>query len=121
MGSTLRVRHTDAEQYRGGSMPLDEIDAAGVAHYAEHGWLLVDTLGPDEVGAVRAWVEEVASWPDGGGEWLQHRELTEHGAALCRSENFVPFHPGLRALLTTGRLVDDAAALLGEPAVLYKE
>ena len=33
----------------------------------------------------------------------------------------MPFHEGLRALLTTGPMLDAASALLGEPAVLYKE
>jgi ectoine hydroxylase-related dioxygenase (phytanoyl-CoA dioxygenase family) len=40
---------------------------------------------------------------------------------LARSENFVPAHAGLRALLCDGALVEVAGALLGEPAVLYKE
>jgi ectoine hydroxylase-related dioxygenase (phytanoyl-CoA dioxygenase family) len=52
---------------------------------------------------------------------LHHRELTDAGPALCRSENIVPFHAGLRDLLTTGPMLDVASALLGEPAVLYKE
>jgi ectoine hydroxylase-related dioxygenase (phytanoyl-CoA dioxygenase family) len=47
--------------------------------------------------------------------------MTDAGPALCRSENFVPFHAGLRALLTTGTVLGTASALLGEPAVLYKE
>ncbi|HEX5613951.1 MAG TPA: phytanoyl-CoA dioxygenase family protein, partial [Acidimicrobiia bacterium] len=55
------------------------------------------------------------------GAWLHYRELTDEGPKLCRSENFVPFHAGLRALLTEGPMLDVASALLGEPAVLYKE
>jgi ectoine hydroxylase-related dioxygenase (phytanoyl-CoA dioxygenase family) len=62
----------------------------------------------------------VADWPDGGG-WLHHRELTDRGPQLCRTEGFVPHHAGLRALLTEGPLLAIASALLGEPAVLYKE
>ena len=31
--------------------------------------------------------------------------MTDAGPRLCRSENLIPFHPGLRALLTTGALV----------------
>ncbi|MHB8661130.1 MAG: phytanoyl-CoA dioxygenase family protein [Acidimicrobiales bacterium] len=58
--------------------------------------------------------------PDGVG-WLHHRELTDQGPALCRTENLVPYHDGLRALLCSGSLVDVAGALLGEPAVLYKD
>jgi ectoine hydroxylase-related dioxygenase (phytanoyl-CoA dioxygenase family) len=47
--------------------------------------------------------------------------MTDTGPQLCRSENFVPFHEGLRTLLTTGPMLATASALLGEPAVLYKE
>src|SRR5260221_11139977 len=47
--------------------------------------------------------------------------MTEGGRQLCRTENFVPFNEGLRALLTTGAMLATASALLGEPAVLYKE
>jgi ectoine hydroxylase-related dioxygenase (phytanoyl-CoA dioxygenase family) len=47
--------------------------------------------------------------------------MTDDGPKLCRSENFIPFHTGLRTLLTSGALVDTASALLREPAVLYKE
>jgi hypothetical protein len=90
-----------------------------VEHFARHGWLL--TRSHDEVASVAAWVEEVAAWPDDAGEWLHHRELTDVGPQLCRTENFVPFHAGLRSLLTTGLMLDTATALLGEPAVLYKE
>lgn len=90
-----------------------------VEHFREHGWVL--TRSDDDVEAVVRWVEEVAAWPDEGGTWLHHRELTDAGPQLCRTENFVPFHDGLRALLTTGTMIEAASALLGEPAVLYKE
>jgi hypothetical protein len=91
---------------------------ADVEHFTREGWLL--TRSHDDVDAVVTWVDEVAGWPDDG-PWLHHRELTEAGPQLCRTENFVPFHDGLRALLTTGPMLATASALLGEPAVLYKE
>lgn len=94
-------------------------DAEALAHFAEHGWLL--TRSHDDVDAVARWVDEVSAWADGAGEWLHHRELTDDGPQLCRTENFVPFHGGLRRLLTTGPMLAAASALLGEPAVLYKE
>jgi hypothetical protein len=75
------------------------------AHFAEHGWVLTETLDEAGVEALRGWVEEVAAWPDDGGDWLHHRELTDEGPKLCRSEN----------------VIELASALLGEPAVLYKE
>ena len=94
-------------------------DAA--AHFARHGWALTAPLAPEIGSRLSEWVDEVSAWPDDGGEWLQHREATEAGAVLCRSENFVPFHVGLRTLLTRGPLLALASSLLGEPAVLYKE
>jgi 2-aminoethylphosphonate dioxygenase len=100
---------------------FDLADADAVAHFSEHGWLLTRTLGPDGVEVLRSWIEEVSSWPDDGDGWLHHREMTDDGPKLCRSENLIPFHEGLRQLLTEGALVEIASALLGQSAVLYKE
>jgi len=95
--------------------------AAAVEHFDQTGWLLVDTLDPAGVSELRSWIDAIAAWPDEGGGWLHHREQTELGPALCRSENLIPFHDGLRRLLTAGAMPETATALLGEPAVLYKE
>lgn len=97
-----------------------EGDDEVVAGFRARGWALTPTLGPDEAAELVRWVDEVAAWPDDGG-WMHHRELTAAGPALCRTENLIPFHAGLRALLTTGPMLAVAGALLGEPAVLYKE
>lgn len=114
-----RVRDTVGVQH--GFTIHDGRDEASIEHFAETGWLLTETLGPTGAADLAAWVDEVASWPDGGGHWLHHRELTDHGPVLCRSENFTPFHRNLHDLLRTGPMVEIASALLGEPAVLYKE
>jgi len=98
----------------------DVIDATGVASFREQGWLLTRVTDAS-VTELQEWVDEVAAWPDASGKWLQYRELTDDGPKLCRSENFVPFHRGLRSLLTTGAVAATASALLDEPAVLYKE
>lgn len=95
-------------------------DEAFVAHFREHGWAVSRSLGDRTTAELRAWVDEIEAWTDDG-DWLHHREMTDDGPKLCRSENLVPFHDGLRGLLTGGPMVDDASALLGEPAVLYKE
>jgi Phytanoyl-CoA dioxygenase (PhyH) len=100
---------------------FDAADADAMTHFDDHGWLLTETLDAAGRADLRAWVDEVAAWPDDGDGWLHHREMTEDGPKLCRSENLIPFHDGLRRLLTTGGLVDTASALLREPAVLYKE
>jgi len=101
--------------------PVDTVDADAIASFSENGWLLVSTLDDAGVRDLQHWCDDIASWPDDGEGWLHHREMTDAGPRLCRSENLIPFHPGLRALLTTGTLVESAGALLGEPAVLYKE
>lgn len=96
------------------------IDDEVVEGFRTRGWALTPTLGPEEAAELVGWIDEVAAWPDDG-EWMHHRELTDAGPALCRTENFTPFHDGLRALLTEGPMLEVAGALLGEPAVLYKE
>jgi hypothetical protein len=93
----------------------------GIDHFVEHGWTLTRDLDARAVADLVRWVDEVSSWPDDGDGWLHYREMTDDGPKLCRTENFVPFHEGLRALLTTGPMLATASALLGEPAVLYKE
>ena len=101
--------------------PSPTITTAEVEHFGGHGWLLTDILDTRGVRELRRWVDEVAAWPADGDGWLQYHELTDEGAKLCRSENFLPFHPPLRGLLSEGPLLDIASALLAEPAVLYKE
>jgi hypothetical protein len=91
-----------------------------VAFFNEHGWVLVASLGDVTAPLLQSWVDEVAAWPDDG-PWLHYREKTPAGPRLCRTENFVPYHDGLRALLCDGPMLGDAGALLGEPALLYKE
>ncbi|MEY2461869.1 MAG: 2-aminoethylphosphonate dioxygenase [Acidimicrobiaceae bacterium] len=100
---------------------FDVADERAVAHFASAGWVLLRTFEGDALDQLRRWVDEVAAWPDDAGPWLHYRELTDEGPKLCRTENFVPFHDGLRSLLCDGGLVRAASALLGQPAVLYKE
>lgn len=100
---------------------FDRPTTEAVEHFTRTGWLLTRTLDAEGVQELRGWVDEVAGWPDDGDGWLHHREMTDDGPKLCRSENMVPFHDGLAALLTSGALLEVASALLGEPAVLYKE
>jgi hypothetical protein len=112
--------------FRDGTHP----DAVG--HFARTGWVHVRPADGDALAArLQGWADEISRWPGGeaagasgdspSGPWLQHRELTDRGPALCRTENMVPYHDGLRALLCEGTLLATASALLGEPAVLYKD
>jgi hypothetical protein len=92
-----------------------------IEHFREHGWVVVDLLPPATTAALPRWVDEIAALRDGEHGVLQHFEGTDDGPMLCRSEDFVPAHAALRDLLCTGPLAETAGALLGEPAVLYKE
>jgi hypothetical protein len=99
----------------------DGTGAEAVEHFGRAGWVHVRPTATEAwASRLQAWADEVAAWPDGGA-WLHHRELTDSGPALCRTENMVPHHDGLRSVLCSGALVDVAGALLGEPAVLYKD
>lgn len=92
------------------------------ADYRRDGYLVLRAaLADDDVARVATWVDEVAAWATDDGPGLHHFEQTDHGPALARSEDLVGHHAGLRRLLTEGTLPSLAAALLGEPAVLYKE
>lgn len=92
-----------------------------VEHFGRTGWVRSRALEADELVELRSWIDEVAAWPEREGAWLHHRERTDEGPKLCRTENIVPFHDSLRELLTEGALPEAASALLGEQAVLYKE
>lgn len=78
-------------------------------------------LDANEVGDLRAWVDDIAARRNGDGGVLQHYERGAAGAQIARSEYLLDLHPGLTALVTSGRLPSIGAALVGEPVVLYKE
>src|ERR1700693_6356632 len=97
---------------------LGVADRAGmIEHFHAHGWVAVEALDRAVAAAIAGWVDEVAAIRDGDGGILPQFEGTDAGPMLCRSENFVPIHDNLRALLCRGPLVEVAGALLGEPAV----
>jgi len=102
------------------SHPLTDAD---VEHFRRSGWLLTSPFTAVEVNQLRQWVTEIQAWDidNDSGRWLHYQERTEHGAKLCRTENFTPFHEGMKDVLRSGVLCDIASGLLGEQAVLYKE
>jgi hypothetical protein len=95
--------------------------AAIVDHFRTRGWVVVDAFDATTTASLSRWVDEVATLAETPDGVLQHYEGTDDGPQLCRSERFVDLHAPLRALLCEGALPDVAGALLGEPAVLYKE
>jgi len=88
-------------------------------HYVVNGWLLCDDVLPVSVIELQAEVERIASLNNS--EILHHHEMTDFGAKLARTENFVPFSPMLDNLLQSSKVAQIAGELLGEEAYLYKE
>lgn len=105
------------------SAEAPELSRADLAAFGRDGYVAVpDFLSAEGLDRVRQWVWEVERWPaDRDAGWLQHDEQTTGGVRRTRTENFSPFHTGLRTLLTTGAVPAMAGQLLDEPAVLYKE
>ncbi len=77
-------------------------------------------LSPAEREQLRAWTDELAEWPETPGKWMKY---FEPGAErlLCRVEDFIPHHAGLRELLARPDLIACLDALFGEPSALFKE
>ena len=65
-------------------------------------------------------VDQVASWGNDYSKWLNFYEMDDP-TKLSRVENFVPYHPELREILTGNQMVDMVSELMGTPALLYKE
>ena len=82
----------------------DGTERGAVEHFRREGWVHVRPTDRAELGArLQRWADEIAAWAEGAGfedgGWLHYRELTDDGPALCRTENMVPHHDGVRALL----------------------
>jgi hypothetical protein len=54
-------------------------DEAGAAHFAEHGWLLTDTLDAHALIALRAWVEAIGPRVDAMTRQIEEYPLTLEG------------------------------------------
>jgi len=101
---------------------MTQLSEEQLATWNRDGYLKVEGfLTPEEAQSAINWVDEVAAWPDSEDKWIHHREETSSGIRLSRTENFMPFHEGMKLLLTTGKIVEAIGELLGEEAVLYKE
>ncbi|GBG24053.1 Phytanoyl-CoA dioxygenase, peroxisomal [Hondaea fermentalgiana] len=90
---------------------------------------LSDLLSPALKQQVVAWTEEIQGWNEAPGKHMCYyeRQTAADGRGadalmLCRTENFLPFHEGLRKLLAEeGPIMDVLEQLMNEPAVLFKE
>ena len=87
-----------------------------------NGYLRISGFFSDsEVAALRRWVAEIESWEQDPQRWMHHYESVSDGTRLSRTENFVPYHEGMKSTLTAGKVTDAISELMGGPAALYKE
>ena len=89
------------------------------------GFLVVPQFfAADETVQMLRWTDELVAAPEiAGRHWVYHEDsLTEPGRRVIqRIENFCPFHQAFDALIRHGALLRWVEALIGEPAVLFKE
>ena len=82
--------------------------------------VLRGALSPREQSSLVDWTAELAAWPETPGKWMKYFEPGP-GRLLCRVEDFLPYHEGLRSLLERDDLLGVLHELMGEPARLFKE
>lgn len=98
--------------------PLSDADLAA---YKRDGYVKSTTfLSPEERKQIVQWTNEVQSWPETAGKWMQYFEEVDGKKTLCRVENYIDYHPELKKFLL-GKLTEACAQLLEEPAILFKE
>jgi ectoine hydroxylase-related dioxygenase (phytanoyl-CoA dioxygenase family) len=101
-----------------------ELNESGIRSYHENGFLVVsDLFTVQEKEDIVEWTREVEGWPETHYKWMQYFEPNRLTRArqLCRTENFIPYHAGLRGLLCGEKIMSAVRNLLGEPAALYKD
>lgn len=106
-----------ATQFMNGPLDNQQLD-----RFQADGYLVCpDLLHAADHAAIADMVEEIAAWPMTDDRWQHYRERTAGGPVLTRTENFLPYHDGLRDVLTIGTLIEAVSQLFGETAVVFKE
>lgn len=88
-----------------------------------HHLVLRSPFSESQIETLRTWTHDLFELPETPGKWMKYFENSSKTGErlLCRVENFIPYHDGLRALLTDGDVMRILSELMGEQAVLFKE
>ncbi len=107
------------------SPDVADFDDDALGRFRDDGFVAVpDLFRGDRLRQLIAWVDELESESEKRGEaWFYYEDSLRGSKAevLARIEYFDAFHVGLRSVMRGPDLLGRAAALLGEPAVLFKE
>jgi len=84
---------------------------------------LKDIFTEEQVKSLKGWSEDLFSWPETPGKWMKYYENSTRNddKILCRVENFMPYHEGIRDLSCGHSVMGILDRLMGEKAVLFKE
>lgn len=98
------------------------LNAEQKKHWKQHGFLkITDLFTQDEKVAIELWVDEIYNWPETPGKWMKYFETRNHKRMVCRVENFLDYHSGMKELLSGKRTIGILSELMSEDAVLFKE
>lgn len=95
-----------------------------VQDYKDNGFLLIeDFFSTEEHQTLDNYCNEFQNWGKEKGKWMQYYELNTVSGQdqLCRTENFTPFHQGMKNYVNSARLLQVLEKLHGEEYVLFKE
>ncbi|KAJ1641802.1 hypothetical protein J3B02_000413 [Coemansia erecta] len=95
-----------------------------IQSYCENGYLkIADIFTAKEIDEMVKNVREIQSWPDTAGKWMNYYEMNKKTGKLqlCRTENFTPYCPFIREIVSGQRIMGILEQLTNEPYVLFKE
>jgi hypothetical protein len=101
------------------------LSADEIAEFARRRYLVIrGAFDAPTMADIARWTDELIEAPEiPGRHWVYH-EASRRDPALQivqRIENFCPFHAGYDRFVRHGRLMELVSAVLGEPALLFKE
>lgn len=91
--------------------------------FEDNGYLLLtDVLTPEQASNLKTWTYEVKNWPNVKNRHMPYDEVDKTGRRfLCRTENFVDYHPQFNELIRGPKLVGLLEELSGEKMYLFKD
>ena len=95
-----------------------------LAFWRENHYLVLrNPMNGPQVDTLKGWADDLIEWPERAGKWMKYFEESaiDGERLLCRVENFIPFHDGLRDFICGEMVYGILASLMQEEAVLFKE